>query len=243
MDAGITAVIIGVGHGEGLDAAGEYLPKMLLPVAGRPLLEHQLEWLRRAGIDSAVLCLDYKPEQVRGRFADGSGLGMKLRYSVAPAPRGSAGMVKALGAASLPDDILVLFADIFPDTDCGRMLRFHRSHRGLATLALHELRPGVDTHGCPREPVALGPAQRIVDFPRYPQAGGPSLALSPLWILRREIFHFVPDAQASDFVRDVFPAVVKAGEPLLGYHEPGVLADLGSPERYDRFTRSLVKRR
>ena len=256
MDPDITAVIIGGGQSESLRVGDEYMPKVLMPVAGRPLLEHQLEWLKRAGIDSAVLCLDYQPEQVRARFGDGSGQGMRLRYSVAEAPRGTAGLVKALGPAALPDDVLVLFGDIFPETDCGRMIRFHRGHQGLATLALHECRPDLrvrsdscaghgrrcaGAHGCAGEPVVLGPAQRIVDFPRYAPPGQACLALSPLWIVRRRIFHFIPDGPASDFVKDVFPAVVKAGEALLGYPEAGLLADLGSAERYDRFTRGLVR--
>jgi NDP-sugar pyrophosphorylase family protein len=256
MEAGITAVIIGGGQGESLRVGEEYLPKALVPVAGRPLLEHQLDWLKRAGIDSAVLCLDFKPEQVRARFGDGSACGVRLRYFVPEAPRGTAGLVKALGPAALPDDVLIVFKDIFPQTDCGRMIRFHRSHQGLGTLALHECRPSAGTrgescrgksrrcagaHGCSGEPVVLGPAQRIVDFPLYAPPGRATLALSPLWIVRRRIFHFVPDNSASDFVKDVFPAVVKAGEALSGYPEAGLLADLGSPERYDRFTRGLVK--
>jgi len=247
MQEGITAVIIGGGPGERLGAQAEYTPKALMPVAGRPLLEHQLDWLKRTGIDSAILCLDCAPELVRGRFGDGSDFGVRLRYSVAEAPRGTAGAVKALGPASLPDDVLVIPGDVFPDTDCGRMLRFHRGHQGLATLALHECRgrsaPCSESHGCTGEPVVLGPAQRIVDFPRYPPEGGRGLALSPLWILRRGIYHFIPDGPACDFVKEAFPAAVKAGEVLLGYHETGVLADLGSPERYDRFTRSLARKR
>jgi mannose-1-phosphate guanylyltransferase/phosphomannomutase len=256
METGITAVIIGGGPSECLCPDGKFLPKVLAPVAGRPLLEHQLEWLKRAGIDSAVLCLDFGAEQVRARLADGSGLGMRLSYSVADAPRGTAGLVKALGPASLPEDILVFFGYIFPQTDCGRMLRFHRGHQGMATLALHECRPDLPArpeprsgqgrrcageHGCFGEPVALGPAQRIVDFPRYGPPGQSCLALSPLWILRRRLLHFIPDEAASDFVKDVFPAAVKAGEALLGFPETGLLADLGSPERFERFSRGLVK--
>jgi mannose-1-phosphate guanylyltransferase/phosphomannomutase len=209
METGITAVFIGGGQ------------KALVPVSGRPLLEHQLEWLKRAGIDSAVLCLDFQPEKVRARFADGSGQGMRLRYLVADFPRGTAGLIKALGPASLPEDVLVLFGGILPETDCGRMVRFHRSHQGLATLALHECRANLRTRpdACGGEPVVLGPAQRIVDFPRYAPAGQAGLLLSPLWIIRRRLFHFIPDGPASDLVKDVFPAAVKAGEVLLGYRE------------------------
>ena len=88
-------------------------------------------------------------------------------------------------------------------------------------------------------------ARQLASFRLDPALGAdwraaPALA-GQLWIIRRRLFHFIPDGPASDFVKDVFPAAVKAGEALLGYPETGVLADLGSPERYDRFTRSLVK--
>jgi NDP-sugar pyrophosphorylase family protein len=254
----LTAVIIGGGHGECLRVADEYVPKVLLPVGGRPLLELQLEWLKRAGIDSAVLCLDYKPEAVRARFGDGSDFGIRLRYSVDESPRGTAGLVKVLGPASLPDDVLVFFGEIYPETDCSRMIRFHRSHAGLASLALHDCRQGrpaasgpcrggkspcSQLHGCAGESVVLGPAQQVIDFPLYPPEGKSGMALSPLWIIRRGIFRFVSDGPASDFVKDVFPAAVKAGEALMGYHETGILSDLGSPERYERFCRVPARKR
>jgi len=254
----LAAVIVSGGHGECQPVNGENLPKALLPVAGRPLLEHQLEWLKTAGIDSAILCLDSKPEQIRARFGDGSALGIKLRYCVADVPRGTAGLIKSLGAASLPDDILVLFGDIYPRTDCSRMISLHRTHQALATLALHGCgrkmpSPGVscrgraarcaELHGCAGEVVALGPGQRIVDFPLCAAADQPGFALSPLWIIRRGIFHFVPDNLPSDFVKDVFPAVIKAGEALVGYHESGLLADIGSPQRYALFSQELAKKR
>jgi NDP-sugar pyrophosphorylase family protein len=233
----------------------EYVPKALLPVAGRPLLEHQLEWLRRADIDSVVLCLDCQPERVRERFGDGSGSGVRLRYCVEPGIRGTAGTVKSLGPASLPEDVVILPGDMLPDTDCGRMIRFHQAHSGLATLAFHDCRqkpaPAVcrgrggtcAEHGCSGTAVILGPGGRIMDLPSRSSAGAGGLALSPLWVIRRGLLHFVPDAGSSDFVKDVFPAVVKAGETILGYGETGTISDLGSPERYERFLRNRDRKR
>ncbi len=233
-DKGMLAVILAGGHGECLRVADEYVPKVLLPVDGKPLLEHQLAWLKRAGFVSAVVSLGYKADAVRARFGDGSALGMRLLYSVEESPRGTAGAVKALGAASLPEDVLVLYGDIYPDTDLAAMLRFHRSHDALATIAVHECGK---THGC--EPVVLGPERAIVDFPRQRGPGEPpGWGVSPLWVLRRPLLHFVPDGAASDFLKDVFPAALKSGEPLAAHLEPGRLEDLGSPERYARFRKA-----
>jgi NDP-sugar pyrophosphorylase family protein len=257
MPENLTAVILAGGHGECLRVGEEYVPKLLLPVTGRPLLEHQLEWLKRTGIRSAVLCLDYKPEQVRAHIGDGSRFDMRLRYSVEESPRGTAGAVKALGTASLSDDVLILLGGVYPDTDCAKMVLFHRSHQALATLALHECVRGParqrnaqgravpcdKMHACDGEPVVLGPAHRIVDFPRYHPEARPGPEVSPLWIIRRALLRFVPEGAASDFVRDVFPAAVKAGEALMGYRETGTLADLGSPDRYELFAKSVARKK
>lgn len=233
----MTAVILAGGHGECLRVGEEYVPKVLLTVDGKPLLEHQLAWLKRAGFASATVSLGYKADAVRARFGDGSSCGMRLLYSVEENPRGTAGAVKALGAASLPEDVLVLYGEVYPDTDLAAMLRFHHAHRALATVAVHECRKA---HEC--EPVVLGPERSIVDFPRQRGLGEPpGLAVSSLWILRRALLHFVPDGAASDFVKDVFPAAVKAGESLAAYLESGLLADLGSPERYARFLKARAR--
>lgn len=251
----MVAVIISGGHGECVRMGAEYVPKALLPVAGRPLLEHQLEWLKRADIDSVVLCLDCQPDMVRSRFGDGSGLGVKLRYCVEQGVRGTAGTVKALGPASLPEDILVFPGDIFPDTDCGRMIRFHQAHQGLATLAMHDCRQKparaacrgrggtCAEHGCAGVGVILGPGGRVMDLSSHPGPDSADLALSPIWVIRRGLLHFVPDAAASDFVKDVFPAMIKAGEAILGYGESGGIFDLGSVERYERFVRGRERKR
>lgn len=196
------AVIVAAGHGE-----------CLRPVCGKPLLERQLQCLRAAGVESAVLCLGFGAAEVRAHFGDGSLFGVKLRYSVEEAPLGTAGAVKALGAASLPDDILVICGDVSLDTDLRKMIEFHRSHRALATIAVRPARPDEE------DLVVMGPERVIIDFPASASPGQTAMAAARLWIARRALLHFVADGRPVDFMKDVFPAALKAQEVLAGYPE------------------------
>lgn len=234
-----TAVILAGGHGECLRVGESYTPKVLLPVLGKPLLEHQLDWLKRSGLDSAVLCLGYKADAVRSYFGDGSRFGVRLTYLVEQAPRGTAGAVRALGPASLPDDIIVLYGDIFPEADLAEMLRFHRAHQALATLALHECEPA---HAFECAAAVLGPSRKILELSSEAAPGRLRPGLSPLWILRRSLLHYVPENSTSDFIKDVFPSAIKSGETLTGYLQAGTLEDLGSPERYAKFSAARKRR-
>lgn len=196
------AVIVAAGQGE-----------CLRPVNGKPLLERQLQELARAGVDSAVLCLGFDAAPVRASFGDGSRFGVKLRYSVEEAALGTAGAVKALGAASLPDDILVICGEAASGEQLRRMIEFHRSHQALATLAVHPARPGEEDF------VVMGPGRVIIDFPGSASPGQAPMAASRLWIVRRALLRFAADEGPVDFMKDVFPAALKAQEVLAGYPE------------------------
>lgn len=212
-----------------LDRDGDYVAKLLLPVGPELLLEHQLGWLRAAGFEIVVLCLRYKADEVRARFGDGSRHGVRLRYSIEEGPLGSAGAVKALGPASLPEDFLVLHGDLYADGNLRAMLKSHRERKALATLAVHDC-PGLKGHaGCRR--AVLGPSRAIVELPAAPTAAG-ATGLSPLWILNRSLLHLAGGGGPSDFIRDVFPAALRRGEPIFGHPFGGVLVDVESAEEY-----------
>ena len=220
------AVILAGRHAELGRQDGAELPRLLMHLSGKPLLEQQLSWLKGCGIDAAVLCLSVGAEAVRAKFGDGSAFGVSLRYLVEDVPLGTAGAVKSLGLASLPENILILSADAVPKGDGRRFIAFHKAHDAAATLAVHECR-----HPRACEPVALGPGQAVHDFPRRPLVGGYPLALSPAWIARRSFLHGIPDRGACDFVRDAFPAALRRGQPLLGYVDSALVADLSLPRK------------
>lgn len=235
MDSRV-AVILAGGHGECLRLGRDYIHRLMLPVGPELLLEHQLAWLLASEVRDVVLCLGLKADEVRARFGDGSRWGVKLRYSVGQWPLGAAGAVKALGLASLPENILVLPGDVYAEADCRKMFALHESHAGLATIAVG---PAAASSSSPA--VVMGPSRRIIDFPDGTQNLRPDMAALKLWIIRRPLLHLVPDERPSDFLKDIFPAALRAGESIVGYPEAGALLDLAAPGVYERLLRRLAK--
>lgn len=239
------AVIVAGGRGERMKVLGAALPKPMLPVLGKPVLEHQLLWLKKAGFAQAHLCLGHKAQAVRGYFKDGSRWDLRLAYSVEEEPLGTAGSVRRLGPG-LRGDILVLYGDIYVDMDPAPLLRFHGSHDGLATLAVR-----VSDHPQDSDLVVLDEAGRITGFPGKPVPGKPfvNLTCAALWVLRHPILDLVPEGRPTDWAKDIFPMALSKGMKLMGYKTDEMLADIGTPERYEALkkrlsppTRSLPRR-
>ncbi|MDE2237654.1 MAG: nucleotidyltransferase family protein, partial [Elusimicrobia bacterium] len=123
-----------VAGGLGTRMGGEALPKALLAVAGKPLIDHQLRWLKNAGFSTVALCLGHKAEAIRSYCGAGKRWGLDLRYCVETQPRGTAGCVKDL---RLDQDALVVYGDLYPDLELAPLLRGHGDHpEAGATLAL-----------------------------------------------------------------------------------------------------------
>ncbi|MBI5625002.1 MAG: nucleotidyltransferase family protein [Elusimicrobia bacterium] len=232
----MSVIILAGGNAECMRLGEDYVPKLMIPIGGKPLLEHHIEWLKAAGQDSIRLCLGVNADAVRSHFSDGSAWGVRLQYLVYQNRIGNAGMVKSLGAASLPDDTLVLLGDVWARFDLAKMFEFHRSHAGLATLAL---RKPVKDDGA--QTVVMGPSRRVVSFPDYPSDDPEAMAAVPVWIIRRALLHHVPDEGPCSFLKDVFPAAVRAGHELYGFPVAGEALDIGTPERLDQLSRRYAK--
>ncbi len=129
------AVILAGGLGTRLRPLVSDRPKALAVVAGKPFILHQLEWLRRNLVQSVILCVGYKGEQIVDYLGDGSRLGLKLTYSWETKPLGTAG---ALAEAShlLPPEFLVLNGDTYTTLHLKPLWEDHHRHEALVTLAV-----------------------------------------------------------------------------------------------------------
>src|SRR5262245_43618115 len=123
------------GEGTRLRPLTSNQPKPMVPIAGKPCIEHIIELLRQHGIEDIVVTMAYLPQAIRSYLGDGSELGVRLEYSVEDTPLGTAGSVKK-AEDFLDETFLVISGDALTDIDLGALIAFHREREAIATLAV-----------------------------------------------------------------------------------------------------------
>jgi NDP-sugar pyrophosphorylase family protein len=220
-------VILAAGRGERLRPLTDGLPKPMLPIAGRPLLEHLLALLVEAGVREVAINLYHRPEAILSYLGDGSRLGLRVVYSREETLLGTAGALRPL-APFLDRTFFVLYGDVLSSLDLRRLAEFHRQRGGALTMALYREKEDVSRCGV-AETEPGGRIRRFVEKPKEapssPWAAAGALVMEP-WVLR-----FLPEG-VSDLGSDLFPRLVELGVPIYGYRCCGYFLDIGSPERY-----------
>jgi NDP-sugar pyrophosphorylase family protein len=233
----MNAMILAAGTGTRLHPMTETLAKPMVPIGGRPVLEHTVRWLRDHGIRRVAVNLHHRPESVSGHFGDGSRFDVEIRYSEEPELLGTAGGVKRL-ESFFEDPFLVVYGDVLTDLDLGAFVTFHRSVGTAvhATLAV-DRRPDVAQGGV----VVLDADNRIRRFVEKPRPGEirSSWVNSGVMVLDRALLARIPAGRFSDFGREVLPQWLSDGVPVYGWPLPAgtFLADVGTPESYARADR------
>jgi mannose-1-phosphate guanylyltransferase/phosphomannomutase len=229
-------MILAAGEGRRLRPLTDHLPKPMLPIAGRPLLEHTITYLRDCGVTDLAINLHHLPAAVIDYFGNGSRWGIKLRYSVEERLLGSAGGVKRL--QSFFDEMFVVFyGDLLTWTDLRPMIALHRRAGVLATMGLYHV-PDPWNRGI----VELDEAQNIIRFAEKPPRDQifSNLANAGIYVLEPEVLERVPAEQVYDFGHDVFPGLLAEGVRVAGYVIEDILIDIGLPEKYEEANRMIL---
>ena len=132
--ATMRAMVLAAGLGTRLRPITYAMPKPMVPVLNRPVMEHILRLLARHGFTETIANLHWFPELIEGHFGDGTGFGVELTYSPEEQLLGTSGGVRN-AAGFLGDSFLVISGDALTDIDLAAMREFHESHDGIATLA------------------------------------------------------------------------------------------------------------
>jgi NDP-sugar pyrophosphorylase family protein len=207
-------MLLAAGAGTRLRPLTERVPKCMVPVAGKPLLEHTIIWLRASGITEIAVNLCYLPEAVMDTFGDGSAWGVRLTYSLEEQALGTAGGVKKMAWFFDDGPFVVWYGDNLSRCRIDRLAEAHRKANALATIALFE-RQDVGQSGI----VGLDDDDRITRFLEKP---GPGEVFSHwvnagIYLLDPAILDWIPDTIAYDFGRELFPALLAARQRLYGY--------------------------
>jgi mannose-1-phosphate guanylyltransferase len=230
------AMVLAAGLGTRLRPVTYAVPKPMVPVLNRPVMEHSVRLLVRHGFGEAIANLHWFPETIQQHFGDGSEFGIELSYSFEEQLLGTAGGVRK-AAEFLGDSFLVVAGDALTDLDFAAMREFHESHDGLATMATKRV-ADTDQYGV----VIAGEDGRVQGFQEKPD---PAEALSNLantciYMFRSEVFDFFPSPGTSlaagegdppefaDWAMDVFPALLENDVPFYSHEIEAYWNDIGN---------------
>jgi NDP-sugar pyrophosphorylase family protein len=210
-------------------------PKPLLPIGYQPLLEYQIEYLKRFEFDRIILAIGFLQEQIV-RYLDERKLGIRLRYSFEKEPLDTGGAIKN-AEALISSDFLALNGDvIFAGLDLDKLIYAHKKSNAAATLVLAKS-SNAGRFGA----VQLDGDGRVVSFVEKPrrQLVGESWVNAGVYVIRPSVFGKIPKGRRTSLELDVFPKLMREGT-ISGYRHEGYWADVGTPEDYLRVQKDLL---
>jgi D,D-heptose 1,7-bisphosphate phosphatase len=221
------AVILAGGKGARLGALTKEVPKPMIKIGGGPVLEHQINLLKKYGIKDIIVLTGYLSEMIEEYFGDGNNLGVNISYFKEKKPLGTTGGIKEI-EDKLKKDFLVLYGDIMVNMDLERLVDFHQQKDGICTLVVHP-----NDHPYDSDLVEIDKDQKIIAFHPKPHEENKyhrNLVNACLYVMSPEILKYIKTGAKADFGRDVFPKIVKK-ETIYGYNTAEYLKDIGTPAR------------
>ena len=213
-------------------------PKAIIPVRGKPFLEHQLQLLMGHGFRHFVFCLGYMAEQIIHYFGDGAKWGVKIEYSVEESPLGTAGALR-FAATFFQETSLILNGDTYLEADYRALIAYHEEQAkyngAIGTLALVKVE---DTARYGR--VVVDKKGRVIEFQeKAPSLHKAGLINAGVYVFEPYILNYIPYGQSVSLEKETFPALLAAGEKLYGFPVKGTFVDIGTPEGYYALERLL----
>jgi NDP-sugar pyrophosphorylase family protein len=202
-------------------------PKMLFPIANKPLIDYNLEALSNDGVNTVILAVYYMAESLV-RYLGPTKYDLGIMYSREQRPLGTGGPIKKAKDMLNGDSFMVMNGDILTDFDYHRLLNYHKEKGGIATIALTQV----------NDPTRYGSVEldwegRITRFVEKPEQGkAPSnLINAGIYIMEPEIFEYIPDGRKVRIETEVFPQLAEE-QKLYGFESHGFWMDIGEPQDY-----------
>jgi len=222
------AIVLCGGKGTRLRPYTYTIPKPMLLIGKKPILEYVLGSIKRAGIKEVYLAVGYLHEQIESYFGDGSVLGLKLNYSVEKKELGTAGSVLPL-KSKMNDTFVVIMGDHLSNVDVGEIVKQHKKSGNIATVALA-------SKGIPLEyGVAEMEDGLVVRFREKPIVE--NLVNAGLYVFEPRIFDFIEEGD--DFASKVFPRLLAKKEKIGGYVFSEFWLDIGRTADYEQINQYI----
>ena len=225
---GMKAVIMAGGEGTRLRPVTCDLPKPMVQVLGKPVMEYAIELLKKHGITDIAVTLHYLPDVIRNWFGDGSTRGVNMQYFVEDTPLGTAGSVRA-AREFLDEPFIVISGDALTDIDLSGAMDFHRRKKADVTLVLKSVETPVEFG------VVIagedGQIERFMEKPAWRDVFSDTVNTG-IYIIEPQVMDRIAAGVKADFAKDLFPSLMKDGARMFGYITDGYWCDIGNPAQY-----------
>ncbi|MFH1894788.1 MAG: sugar phosphate nucleotidyltransferase [Patescibacteria group bacterium] len=230
------AFILAGGRGVKMGPVTQEIPKALLPIAGKPLLEYQIENLRNADIRDILILVGHLGKKIKYHFGDGSRFGVKINYLEQKRSEIGTGYALHLAKNFLSvSPFLMLYGDVLAEINLKDFITFHLSDNSFATVALSSMEKTL-----PYGMVKLR-GRNIVEFIEKPQKEGISRVVNAgIFCFEPGIFNYLSAKPSLILEKDVFPKLAKEGK-LRGYLFEGKWFDIGTSTIYEKAIREWGK--
>lgn len=231
------AMVMAAGAGTRLHPLTYAVPKPMIPVANRPVLEYTLENLRRHGITELVLNLHSHPEMMRRHFKNGEGWGVRIHYSHEPKLMGTAGGVKKVESFLKQGPFLIMSGDGLTDIDLTQLIKFHREHKAVGTMALSAIDSRFE-YGVTLTN-AQGRIQKFIEKPEWKDIFSNHVNTG-IYVFEPAILRQIPKGKSYDFGHQLWPKLLTEKAPIFGKLVSNYWCDIGNLQEYRRAQKDVL---
>lgn len=222
-----------VAGGKGTRLGLSDIPKPMVQICGKPLLEHQINLAAQFGIKDIFCLSGHLSDAIVDYFGDGSAFGVNITHIVEDKPLGTAGSIRQL-KGMINDRFMVFYGDVIFDIDVGAFMEFDNAYNSIANIIVHP-----NDHPHDSDLLDMDDNGVVTAFYPKPHYNGKyyrNLVNAAVYILDPRIFKYIPVDRPSDFGKDIFPLLLKSNETIRAYKTAEYLKDLGTSDRLKKVT-------
>jgi NDP-sugar pyrophosphorylase family protein len=200
----------------------------MVPIVNRHFFEYQFSLLKENGINEVVLSICHLPHKIKAILGTGKKYGMSIKYAVEDSPLGTGGAIKN-AERFLDETTVVMNGDILTDIDLKKMIAYHKKHKAIATIALHQVEDPT-----PYGLVETDKNSRVLKFLEKPNWAeiDTNWINAGIYIFNKKMFGYIPEGKPFSVERQVYPNVIKCGENVMAYKSKFYWLDIGKLDKY-----------
>jgi mannose-1-phosphate guanylyltransferase len=230
----VKAVILAGGLGTRLRPLTNNKPKPMLPVGEKPILEHLIEWTKKGGIKSIVICVSYLRKSIEDYFGDGNKFGVTIEYAISNKSLSTAGQLKT-AEEFIDDDFVCMYGDSIFNFSLRSMIKQHAMKKPFVTMSLNEYKTNL-----PYGVIETSKNGKVISWNEKPEIKA-NVNIG-CYIMNQNIFDLIPKNKPYG-MDDVIKKAIKKNQTVKGFVTKKGFTDIGNKESYKQACEEYEQKR